>query len=81
MHILEKVVSLGAPVCDSKVCDIEWPENSLLVGIRRGDADLIPAPDTIIYPGDYLIVISETAKLSLVHSSLQELAGEEKTVC
>jgi H+/Cl- antiporter ClcA len=80
MHILEKVVSLEAPVCDNKVCDIEWPENSLLVGIRRGDAELIPAPDTIIYPGDYLIVLSGTAKLSRVHSSLQELAGEEKVV-
>ncbi len=79
-HILEKVVSLEAPVCESKVCDIEWPENSLLVGIRRGDKELIPAQDTVIYPGDYLIVMSGTTKLSHVHSSLQELAGEEKTV-
>jgi len=78
VHILEKVVGLEAPVCDSKVCDIEWPENSLLVGIRRGDAELIPAPDTVIYPGDYLIVMSGAAKLSCVHSSLQELTGEEK---
>ena len=50
-HILEKVVGLEAPVCDSKVCDIDWPENSLLVGIRRGDAELIPAPDTVFIPG------------------------------
>jgi Trk K+ transport system NAD-binding subunit len=80
MHIVEKVVSLEASVCDSKVCDIEWPENSLLVGIRRGDAELIPSPETIIYPGDYLIVMSGTAKLSHVHSCLQELTGEEKVV-
>ena len=78
-HILEKVVGLGAPVCDSKVCDIDWPENSLLVGIRRGDAELIPAPDTIIYPGDYLIVMSGTAELSHVHSSFEELVGEENS--
>jgi len=80
MHILEKVVSLGAPVCDRKICDIEWPENSLLVGIRRGDAELIPARDTTIYPGDYLIVMSGTKVLSRVHSCIQELAGEEKAV-
>jgi H+/Cl- antiporter ClcA len=80
IHIWEKVVGLEAPVCDSKVCDIEWPENSLLVGIRRGDAELIPAPDTIIYPGDYLIVMSGTSKLSCVHSTLQDLTGEEKVV-
>ncbi len=79
MHIVEKIVGLEAPVCDSKVCDIEWPENSLLVGIRRGDEEMIPARDTIIYPGDYLIVMSGTAKLSHVHASLQELTGEEKT--
>ncbi len=77
-HIIEKVVGLEAPVCDSKVCDIEWPESSLLVGIRRGDAELIPARDTVIYPGDYLIVMSGAAKLSHVHSSLQILTGEEK---
>ncbi len=75
--IFEKVVWLGAPVCDRKICDIDWPENSLLVGIRRGDSELIPAPDTVVYPGDYLIVMSGTAVLSHVHSCLQELAGEE----
>ncbi len=77
---MEKVVSLGAPVCDRKICDIDWPENSLLVGIRRGDSELIPARDSIIYPGDYLIVMSGTTVLSSVHSCLEELAGEEKTV-
>ena len=46
-HILEKVVGLEAPVCDRMICDIDWPENSLLVGIRRGDAEMIPARDTI----------------------------------
>ena len=76
-HIWEKVVSLGAPVCDSKVCEIAWPENSLLVGVRRGDAEFIPAQDTVIYPGDYLIVMSGTAKLSRMHCHLQELVGEE----
>jgi H+/Cl- antiporter ClcA len=78
-HILEKVVGLDAPVCASRVCDIAWPENSLLVGIRRGDAEMIPARDTVICPGDYLIVMSGAARLSHVHSSLQELTGEEKT--
>jgi H+/Cl- antiporter ClcA len=76
-HIWEKVVGLGAPVCDSKVCEIAWPENSLLVGIRRGDAELIPTQETVIYPGDYLIVMSGTATLSHVHGRLQELVGEE----
>ncbi len=79
-HILEKVVSLGAPVCNRKICDIDWPENSLLVGIRRGDSELIPAQDTIIYPGDYLIVLSGTAVFSHVHSTIEELTGGEK-VC
>jgi chloride channel protein, CIC family len=76
-HILEKVVCLGAPVCHKKICDIEWPEHSLLVGIRRGDSEFIPAPDTEVCPGDYLIVLSRTAMLSRVHSCLQELVGEE----
>jgi len=48
------------------------------VGIRRGDEEMIPARDTVIYPGDFLIVMSGTAKLSRVHSCLQELTGEEK---
>jgi H+/Cl- antiporter ClcA len=77
-HILEKVVGLEAPVCAKKISDIAWPANSVLVGIRRGDAELIPAPETVIYPGDYLIVMSGKAALSRVHSSLQELTGEEK---
>ena len=77
-HILEKVVGLEAPVCNRKICDIEWPKNSLLVGIRRGDSELIPARDTVIHPGDYLIVMSGAEKLPHVYSVLQELTGEEK---
>ncbi|MDR3556958.1 MAG: H(+)/Cl(-) exchange transporter ClcA [Syntrophobacteraceae bacterium] len=76
-HIIEKVVGLEAPVCDSMVCQVKWPENSLLVGIRRGDVELIPASHTIIYQGDYLIVMSAAEKLSHVLSHLQVLTGEE----
>ncbi|MGC8491714.1 MAG: ClC family H(+)/Cl(-) exchange transporter [Syntrophobacteraceae bacterium] len=76
-HIIEKVVGLEAPICDSMVCQVKWPDNSLLVGIRRGDTELIPAGHTTIYPGDYLIVMSAAEKFAHVYSHLQVLTGEE----
>lgn len=40
-----------------RVRDIHWPQNTLLTHIRHGERNIIPNGDTIILPGDTLILI------------------------
>ncbi len=37
--------------------DIIWPENTLLVGIRRAGTEIIPTGTTVLQAGDHLVVL------------------------
>ncbi len=51
-------VELGSLICGKKISDIDWPEGSLIVGIRRGARELIPKGNSMILPGDYIVILS-----------------------
>jgi H+/Cl- antiporter ClcA len=40
--LLEFPVEFGSIACDKKIRDINWPEHSLVVGIHRGNMDIVP---------------------------------------
>ena len=42
-----------------KVKAINWPENSMLVGIKRGKRELMPKGDTLLKAGDLLIILAD----------------------
>jgi len=54
--VAELVVCLGSQLDGQQVKDVEWPANSLLVCIRRGEKELVPQGDTTLIAGDYLYV-------------------------
>lgn len=56
--LLEIPVELGSEVSGKMVSEITWPEGALVVGIHRGDKEIVPNGDTIISPGDYLVLLS-----------------------
>ncbi len=51
-------VALGSSLCGKMVKQIKWPEGILIVNIRRGAKEIIPRGDTMLLPGDYLIVLT-----------------------
>lgn len=51
-------VEMGSYAGNKIISDIEWPENALIVGIRRGAKELLPKGNTKILPGDYLLILS-----------------------
>ncbi|WP_066645692.1 ClC family H(+)/Cl(-) exchange transporter [Christensenella timonensis] len=55
--LLEIPVHHGAPICMKKISEIKWPQQSLIVAVRRGSHEIIPKGTVRIRPGDILIVL------------------------
>ncbi|MEN6463500.1 MAG: ClC family H(+)/Cl(-) exchange transporter [Syntrophomonas sp.] len=72
--LLEVVVCIGSHLDQHQVKDIKWPGNCLLVGIRRGEVQIIPHGDTIIMAGDYLNVLVNESQAGKINRDLMLLA-------
>lgn len=49
---------IAESIFDNKLIkDIDWPKNTLVVSIKRGDTEYIPKGDSIIYSGDILVIL------------------------
>ncbi|MEG6571241.1 ClC family H(+)/Cl(-) exchange transporter [[Clostridium] cellulosi] len=55
--LMEIPVEYGCDIAGKMVCDINWPQGTLIVGLRRGTRELVPQGSTKILPGDYLVVL------------------------
>lgn len=40
-----------------RVCDVRWPSGCLIIGLRRGESEIVPRGDTRLRAGDYLVVL------------------------
>ena len=71
--IVELLVRHGSSLANTLVKEIDWPANSLLVGIKRADKQLIPDGKSKIKEGDYLLVLANMDQESQIHGWLEEL--------
>ena len=56
-RVMEIPVELGCVAAGNAIKDILWPKGLLIVGIQRGEKEILPKGDTVILPGDYLIIL------------------------
>jgi len=57
--ILEILVPVGYRWEGKRIKDINLPKDSLIIGVKRGEMEIVPRGDTLILPGDYLIILTE----------------------
>src|SRR5918999_1862600 len=58
LEIIEVEVVEGAPAAGRRVSEIRLPEGSLIISVLpRGGAGFVPKPDTVIEPGDEVLVV------------------------
>ena len=74
-HLHEKVIIEVPIFSDSEmdgklVRDLSLPENSLLIGVRRGKEELIPRGNTRVLAGDFLVVLFNANVEETVHDQL-----------
>ncbi|MCE1253259.1 MAG: CBS domain-containing protein, partial [Anaerolineae bacterium] len=58
-EVHEILVHPGAACANKSIGDLTWPRNCVISSIRRGRTVLLPHGDTLIYPGDVLVVVTE----------------------
>lgn len=56
--MIEVPVEIGSMAAGKTVREMAWPQGTLIIGIRRGNKDIVPNGHTKIFPGDYLIILS-----------------------
>lgn len=67
--VSEKSATVGQPIKDIKL-----PESCIMIAIYRGEDLIIPHGNTIIYPGDRIMLFSA----STVHNKLNSLFGAKQ---
>jgi Trk K+ transport system NAD-binding subunit len=73
--ILEFAVCMGSELDGKQIKEVKWPTQCLLVAVKRGGDELIPKGDTVIFPGDYLIVLTNEDKVSKINDSLRVMTA------
>ncbi|WP_297418181.1 ClC family H(+)/Cl(-) exchange transporter [Clostridium sp.] len=68
--ILEFPVCMGSKLDGKQIKEIKWPSRCLLVAVKRGEEEIIPKGDTVIYPGDYLIVLTNEDRVCKIADTL-----------
>lgn len=72
--LLEIPVHFGTPICMKRISQIKWPENSLIVAVRRGNHEIIPKGTVRIRPGDILVILCNDENSFAVHEQVVKLA-------
>jgi len=56
--MVELPVELGSETDEKRVCEVPWPEGTLIVSVRRGEREFVPKGNTLLRHGDYITVLS-----------------------
>ncbi len=73
-NIVELSICSGSTLDNKLVKDVSWPENTLLVDIKRGEQQLVPTGNSRLRSGDFIYVLSYTENVP----QLQQLASTTK---
>lgn len=73
-NVIELAVCSGSQVANKFIKDVAWPQNTLLVDIKRGEQQIVPAGDTRLLPGDFIYVLTENEHAEI----LQSMASAEE---
>jgi len=68
--ILEFAVCMGSYLDGAQIKEVKWPSNCLLVAVKRGENEIIPKGDTVIFPGDYLNILTNEDNVSEINDAL-----------
>ncbi len=78
--ILSIPVCLGSSLEHKRLRDVELPEDCFLIGLLRGDEEMLPRPRVEILPGDCLAVLTSEQRASQVKPLLLAMGAAEPAV-
>ena len=72
--LIEVAVFMGSIIEGKYLKEVDWPEDCLLVAIKRGDKEIIPKGNTKIEGGDFLVVLVAEDRVSQVLEEIERIA-------
>ena len=66
LEIIEVEVSASSPAAGRSVQDVALPDGSLIISILRGGKGFVPTADTVIDPGDEVLLVLDPGLESLI---------------
>ena len=78
VQIVEDSVDAGSPADTQSLCDVAWPEDSLIASIQRGSLVLIPHGNTLLQAGDRLTIICKHGEENELAQLLSPVPEEEQ---
>jgi len=76
VSVEEVVVEAQAPCADKRVSEVQWPRDSVIATLRRGQRVIIPHGDTLLKPGDVLVIAVEGE----AREAVQRLCSADQTI-
>ncbi|HAT53685.1 MAG TPA: ClC family H(+)/Cl(-) exchange transporter [Lactobacillus sp.] len=73
---LEVPVFDGSFLVGHQVREFRWPANALLIGVRRGERQVIPHGDTILRAGDTLIIETQHENRAFIREKIAGMAEQ-----
>lgn len=67
---MEAIAQENSDIVGKPVKDLDFPRGALLLTIMRGDEVVIPHGDSVIQPGDRILILSTRANVSKVEQAL-----------
>ena len=74
--ILEVPVCLDSQMDCKMIKDVKLPTDCLIIGIRRGNEEIIPKGNTIVCSGDNLLVLVNEYEAASIKEQLLEMGGK-----
>lgn len=71
--LITMTVRRGSMLDDQLVSNIEWPDNCLLVAIRRGNREIIPKGNALIRCSDNIVALINEKDAILINGILREM--------
>ena len=70
--ITEFIVGEGSRLDGKTIAEVTWPEECLLVQVRRGESELVPTGPLVLQSGDFVYALADDGDIA----ELEELAEE-----
>lgn len=73
-------VEFGSKAAGKMISEIEWPQGSLIVGLRRGTKEFVPRGNTKIMPGDYLVILASEGTQDKIRNCITSFCHAKEDV-
>ncbi len=79
--LLELKVSESSPVSGKRIVELGLPKSALIVAVRKGERLVMPTGETLVSPGDSLLMLSDERSIERLRSvaSLEEPPDEDSS--